>query len=272
MATLGHPGMSARRLRDRRRREDDLLRGAAAIATLSRWSAGYLVDDLGLDPARVHVVPPAANALAADRGPGPADPSRQPRPHRLLFVGRDFGRKGGRLLLDAFAVVRARRPEVTLTVIGPDRWPLDGTPPPGVEFLGRQPASRTATAFATHDLFVMPTVFEPYGIVYVEAIAAGLPCVAPAAWAIEEIVDDGRTGRLVAGRDAEHWAGEIAAALDDEALYASTAAEAPHVRAHFRWDRVAHQMVEICTRAVGGAPSPTRRADPGHHTPGANHV
>jgi glycosyltransferase involved in cell wall biosynthesis len=250
MSVLGHPGFNPRHLRKRAQREDSLLRDAGAVVAFSEWAAAYLRDDLRLDPARIHVVPPGANVLQVD-GLDEILDARVVRPHRrLLFVGVDFVRKGGPALLDAFEIVRSRRPDTTLTVAGPQKWPMAGPPGPGVEFVGRLSISETTAAFAEHDLFVMPSVFEPFGIAYVEAQANGLPCIGPARFAVPEIVKDGQTGRLVGSRDPEELAEAILAALDDDDLYRSTVEAVPSVRRRFRWDRAGRQAVEICRSVV----------------------
>ena len=96
----------------------------------------------------------------------------------MLFLGRDFERKAGPLVVHAFVELRKAAPECTLTVAGPDVWPIPGAVPEGVEFRGRLSPGEAAAALSDHDLFVMPSWFEPFGIVFAEALSAGLPCVA----------------------------------------------------------------------------------------------
>lgn len=246
MSVLGHPGFNPRHLRKRTERENSLLRDAGAVVAFSEWAASYLRDDLHLDPDCIHVVPPGANVLQVDDLESTLE-ARLVRPHRrLLFVGVDFARKGGPVMLDAFAIVRSRRPETTLTIAGPRKWPTAGAPGPGVEFVGRLSISQTIEAFASHDLFVMPSVFEPFGIVYAEALANGLPCVGPNRFAVPEMVHHGQTGRLVDSLHPEEIAEAILATLDDDDLYRSTVQAVEQSRQRFRWDRAGRQVVEIC--------------------------
>ncbi len=252
MSMLGHPGFNPRHLRKRTKRENSLLRDAGAVVAFSAWAAAYLRDDLRLEPHRIHVVPPGANVLQSD-GLDRVIDARLVRPHRrLLFVGVDFARKGGTDLLEAFEIVRSRRPETTLTIAGPRKWPLAEGPGAGVDFVGRLSLSQTIDAFASHDLFVMPSLFEPFGIAYVEALANGLPCIGPNRFAVPEIVNDGHTGRLVGSRDPEELSEAILATLDDDDLYRSTADAVALCQRQYRWDRAGRQMVDIC-RSVATA-------------------
>src|SRR5690606_12176833 len=121
-------------------------------------------------------------------------------PPTVLFIGRQFERKGGDLLLRAFARVRRALPEAELLIIGPAEIPGDHA---GVTSLGFVSKDRPggweaiAEAYRRADVFCLPTRFEPFGIVFVEAMHFGVPCVGPDAWAVPEIIDDGRTGLTV---------------------------------------------------------------------------
>ena len=114
---------------------------------------------------------------------------------------------------------RDHDPQITLTVAGPEKWPLPGSPPDGVRFLGALPPGEVAALYDSHDLFVMPSRMEPFGIVFAEALSRGLPCIARDAYAMPEIVTPGLSGYLIAGDDEHELAATIAAALADDALY-----------------------------------------------------
>jgi alpha-maltose-1-phosphate synthase len=121
---------------------------------------------------------------------------------RFLFMGGDFPRKGGPLLLDAWVHGRfADRAELVLVT----DWPLPILPA-GVRRVSgvKAHSAEWAACWAGADAFVMPTHDEAFGLVYEEAAAAGLPAIGTLLNAIPEIVLDGRTGVLVppADRDA----------------------------------------------------------------------
>jgi glycosyltransferase involved in cell wall biosynthesis len=172
----------------------------------------------------------------------------------LLFVGRqynafDFYRKGGDLVVAALAILRRDcDPEITLTIAGPEKWPLPGRPPEGVRFLGAQPHDAVSALYDSHDLFVMPSRLEPFGIVFAEALSRGLPCVARDAYAMPEIVTPGVSGALIGKDDEQELAAAIAATLADDRLYEACYVRAPEIAAYFSWERAAAEMAQVITR------------------------
>jgi glycosyltransferase involved in cell wall biosynthesis len=122
--------------------------------------------------------------------------NRHGEPIRLLFMGGDFPRKGGPLLLDAWRdAAFGDRVELDLVT----DWRLDNDVPAGVRVVrGVKPYSREwCDLWRRADLFVMPTRSEAFGMVFQEAAAAGVPTIATAINAIPEIVEDGTTGLLI---------------------------------------------------------------------------
>jgi glycosyltransferase involved in cell wall biosynthesis len=255
----------------RRERQVAIYERAAAVITMSRWLARSLVEQTGVPPGKVHVVHPGLSAGWApqDGALAVAPAARQDWHHRragqpqragprrrLLFIGRrDFYRKGGDLVLAALAVLRREYdPQITLTVAGPETWPLPGAPPGGVRFLGSLPPDQVASLYDRHDLFVMPSRWEPFGVVFAEALARGLPCVARDAFAMPEIITPGVSGALITGDDQNELAAAIAAALADDALYESCRRRAPQMAEYFSWERTALDVSDVIT----GALQPTR--------------
>ena len=241
---VGHPGFTREHFERRRDRDNELLGNLDAIVVFSQWSAAYLRDCLGLDAQRVHVVAPGVSSLAQHNASHVEARQHRTR-RRLLFVGADFRRKGGVELLGAFAHLRRERPDVTLTIIGPSRWPLDTALPDGVQMLGRRSPAEVAEAFHTHDLFVMPSLFEPYGISFVEALSHGLPCIGRDACAMPEILGHGEMGLLANDTTPRALAATIERALGDDALYSRVADAIPATRSNATWQRAAAELLVI---------------------------
>lgn len=167
------------------------------------------------------------------------------------MVGRDFERKGGVQVLGALALLRREwdRP-VELTIAGPREWPLPGAVPPGVSFLGPQSSAQVAALFDAHDLFVMPSLFEAFGIVFAEALCRGLPCVGRDDCAMPEIIDPRTGGRLVRTEEPHELAATIAAALTDDDLYRACARLAPERARHYSWSRAATDVLATAAEVV----------------------
>jgi glycosyltransferase involved in cell wall biosynthesis len=236
------PGLDAAALARRRAQQREIYRAAAGVLAMSHWLGDHLVRVTGLPAERVHVVNPGANVLP-DRAAPPV--GQRPR-RRLLLVGKDFHTKAGDVVVAALALLRRDvDPEITLTVAGPRAWPLPGEVPDGVRFLGPVPVTELSELYFGHDLMVMPSRFEGFGIAFAEALAHGLPCVARDDCAMPEIVRAGVTGALVRGDDPDELAKTVAAALADDELHAAARAAAAATAEHYTWDRAARQVLAI---------------------------
>lgn len=255
----------------RRDRELAIYERATGVIAMSSWLARSLIEQSGVPPAKVHVAYPGFSAgrtiqssrpeTSADGEPGEGklrNPLREreaPR-RKLLFVGRmyeshDFYRKGGDLVVAALGILRRDYdPQITLTVVGMERWPLSGTPPNGVNFLGVLPPGEVRALYDNHDLFVMPSRCEPFGVVFAEALSLGLPCVARNAYAMPEIVTPGVSGALIAKDDEHELAAAIAAVLTNDELYKKCHERAPLMAAYFSWERTARDITQIITQRV----------------------
>lgn len=227
-------------------REGAVYRGARRIFTFSDHVGDLLASDFGIPRERVRTVYAGPNFDVAQ--------TRARRwgadvPPNVLFVGREFERKGGDVLLRAFARVREALPGATLTIVGPRELSVDQ---PGVTALGflnkDDPAdyARLVHAYQTAALFCFPTRFEPFGLAVLEAMYFGLPCVATRAWAIPEMVVDGQTGYTVPDGDAGGFADGMLRVLADPALASrfGTAARA-RAEAHFSWAAVTRTMADV---------------------------
>ncbi|HEY2791564.1 MAG TPA: glycosyltransferase family 4 protein [Micromonosporaceae bacterium] len=241
----GRPDTAIARRQERQR---DYYEKATGVLTMSHWLARSLVELSGLPKEKVHVVHPGSTAMVSDVRDIPV---REAPRTRLLFIGREFIRKGGDLVVAATKILRREYdPRIRLTVAGPTEWPLPGFVPEWVDFLGPQSVSELTSLYDTHDLFVMPSRLEAFGIVFVEAQARGLPCVARDACAMPEIVEPGISGALVSGDDPADLAQAIADVLGDDALYEKCHARAGDVAAHYSWDRTGREIVEAISRSL----------------------
>jgi starch synthase len=187
-------------------RERDTYERAMAIATFSELVRRSLIDDYGIDPSRVHVVGAGANIV-----PKVDEPRREDDGRTLVFVGKDgWRRKGGPVLLRAFAILRQSRPDLRLLIAGPTE-PIEAGP--GVTNLGLVPFDAVERLLSQATLFVLPTLREPFGIAFLDAMLWKVPCVGTQVGAVPEILGD--AGVWVPPADAEALAAAIGALLDD---------------------------------------------------------
>jgi glycosyltransferase involved in cell wall biosynthesis len=244
-----------------RGREARVYRRADAIFSMSAFTKASLVGTYRIDADRVHVVGAGPNVAPTAHGPlGGTRADERPRvPKAFVFVGKEFVRKGGPELLAAFRIVRARHPDAELWMVGgqqPERAP------PGVQLLGRISLPEVARLYRRAGVFVLPTLREPFGLAFLEAMSFGLPCIGSALEAIPEIVEDAVTGRLVPPRDVPALAAAMIEMVEDPAR-ATAMGEAGRVRVaqRFGWDRAVRQMVLVMEgrKAGAGEPPPPRR-------------
>lgn len=225
---------------------------AAGIFTFSEYVRQSFLRDYKLSPERVITVHAGPNFDPASIAPAKARAATHVP--TVLFVGREFDRKGGPVLLEAFRRVRTAVPNAKLLIAGPKTLDVQE---PGVEFLGylrkSEPAeaSRLAAAFADADVFSLPTRHEPFGIVVLEAMFNGLPVVATDIWAIPEMVIEGETGFTVSRDDAAALAERLVRLLTQPDL-ARRLGDAGRVRAyeHFTWNKVAETMLRVMTASA----------------------
>ena len=211
------------------------------IFPMSEWLARAFVDEYRQAPEKV--VPVGA-------GPGldevPREVDRDYSRPRYLFVGKEFVRKGGPQLLQAFAEIRELRPDAELAIVGPGHPP---THQAGVRFLGRLsravPAGAEALdrAFREATVFVMPSVYEPFGIAFLEAMAFGLPCVGSATCAMPEIIEDEVTGYVVPPGDVQSLAARMLDLADPQRAHRMGDAGRRRMLEHYTWASVASRIV-----------------------------
>jgi len=244
-AAINHqfPTLSKKRIAALRDRQHALYEKAEGIIALSDWFGRSLTSLSGVPHEKVHVVYPGSTSVGAPSEAASIRRREGPR-RRLLFVGRDFARKGGAETVAALAMLRRDvDPTIQLTIAGPAKWPMDGGVPDGVNFVGNVPPEHVAALYDEHDVFVLPSKFEAFGIVFVEALSRGLPCIARNDFAMPELVHPGVNGALVNSESPDELATAIAGLLVDDAVFAQTQRRSADAAAFYTWRRAAEQTV-----------------------------
>ncbi len=250
------------------RQEKAALDACAAALYPSDWAARSAIEDYGTDPAKVHVVPFGANITPPDPDQVEARiAGRSPQRLRLLFIGRDWVRKGGGIVLAAGEILRRRGLDLQLDLVGIAAPPVP-LPPFAVNHgllnkrVPAQAAMLERLLAEAHFLFV-PSRAEAYGMVFCEAAAHGVPSVATRAGGIPAIVRHGETGICLdpaCGPDDYADAIERSfTAWPDYLALARRSADA--YRTRLNWDSFTLRLLEIAAAAIGQAP-PLHRVEP----------
>jgi glycosyltransferase involved in cell wall biosynthesis len=151
----------------------------------------------------VTVIENALDATILDELSRPAD-GRERAGLTATWVGQTSYRKGLDVALVAVAEARRDVPMLRLAVVGVPA----GEEAEGVDWLGVIPPAGMAAVYRNADLFIFPTRYESFGLVVVEAMAAGLPVIVSDALPTG-IVADGRNGVVIAGHDPSHYAAAL---------------------------------------------------------------
>ena len=217
----------------------------------------HLVQHYGADPSRIAVIPCGVDTnlfLPGDQSAARAALGLDDQP-RLLYVGRLAPIKGLETLLDAMARLRAAGTRVHLSIVGGDadeplnghegalrtrlaRLDLGGT----VTFVGAQPQERLRAWYVAADTTVLPSHYESFGMVALEAMACGIPVVASRVGGLQTTVRDGVTGLLVRESDPAALAGALDRLLGDPDLRFRLGREGVQWAARHRWPCIAEAV------------------------------
>lgn len=233
-------------------REDRLFQGASGVFAFSERVRQLLIGRSRLDPKRVMVSYPGPNF---DRMPGPIDLFKESAVPSILFAGREWERKGGDQMLRVFSMLRQEFPKAELWVVGPTRIPREE---PGVRFFGylskdvADDREKLNELFSSAWVMCLPTRFEPFGMVLLEAMWYGLPVISTKDWAIPEIVDSGVTGYTVALDDDTAMLSGLAAIFRSSELR-HRMGEAGRKKAEqtFAWNVTARRMIQRIESEIG---------------------
>ncbi|MCK4681177.1 glycosyltransferase family 4 protein [bacterium] len=222
---------------------------AAAVRTISRHFGGeYTIIPNGVDIERFSITAPA----------------RDEETFTILFVGRLEPRKGAKFLLRAMPRILREVPRARLVVVGSGpmsgyyRSHLPNNVADRVVFAGRVSGEALTRYYAEADVFCSPaTGGESFGIVLIEAMAAGAAVVASDIAGYRDVVKDGVTGLLVRRGDPDSIAeGLIRLARDGELRQRLTESAGSEVR-QYSWDRVTGRILDVYESVLdGGAADP----------------
>lgn len=185
----------------------------------------------------------------------------------ILFVGRIDPIKGTNTLIRSFARVASARPKAILAIVGGD---LDNHGNPvgpllnvsneaaslnirsRIHFFGSQPQNILPRFYAASDVVHVPSRYESFGLVAVEAMACGIPVVASRAGGLIFTIEDGQTGFLARIDDPDDHANRLHDLLQDSNMASAFGSEGHSVAQRFAWDAVAASVIHVYERLAAG--------------------
>jgi glycogen(starch) synthase len=252
--------------------ERKMVRGADAVITCSRFMQEHVADVFALPPHRITVIPNGIDPrdLKPEVEDLPALRARFARPseHLVLLVGRLVYEKGFHLALDALAPVAARLGNVRFVVAGTGtaerelkrqarRLGLQGHG----TFLGWVGDDMLHALYRVSEIVIVPSIFEPFGLVALEAMASGCLCVVADTGGLREVVPgDGSVGLRFPSRDAQALEEVLEQALTDQDARAQVVADAREHVLQFDWAEVARRTRKVYRQVAREAGTKRPRA------------
>lgn len=203
---------------------------------MGKWLARDLVDRCGIPQSKVY---PVGGGINLD---GKLVDYTGKQGNKILFVGRDFVRKGGEMTFKAFIELKKKMADVELYVAGPANNPYpQGTE--GYHYMGDCSHEELSALFNKCDIFVMPSYFEAYGLVFIEALTYGLPCIGRNVYEMPYFIEDGKTGLLLHDDDVHGLADMMFRLLKDKSFSDNVRSRKDRYIREYSWDTVAKRIL-----------------------------
>jgi len=242
---FGTEGVSPKRIDQAMNYEQETARKMTAIFTFSEYLRQSFIKNYGVPADRVFNVGGGINITDI---PEPAT-GKDYHAARILFIGTEFHRKGGPQLLQAFRIVRESIPSAELHIVGPAHV---ADLPPGAVLHGHISKSdpeqrrKLESLFREATLFVLPSLYEPFGIAPLEAMLYQLPVVVTNAWALREFVTPGVNGALVEKGSVEDLATKLTQLLSNPDRLAAMGEKGREmVLTRYTWPSVVGRMASV---------------------------
>ncbi|HEX2967581.1 MAG TPA: glycosyltransferase family 4 protein [Bacteroidales bacterium] len=244
LANLQYPGFNKSRLLGSAwiHNENDIYNHTKVNFTMSSNITRSLIEDYHCKPENVKCVFCGSNVPVSEDEV--FDPSRYSR-RNILFVGVNWERKGGPVLADAFGTVLKVFPDATLTIAGcKPHLHL-----PNCTILGKISLEEIKRCYSEASLFCLPTKLEPFGIVFLEAMAHKLPVVATRIGAIPDFINEGKNGYLIDPDNSCQLARALIKLLESEQLCRDFGEYGSSLYwQKYTWKRTAEKMREHISR------------------------
>ena len=252
--------------------ETQMARRADHVITCSHYMRGHVADVYDIDEQRITVIPngidPSDLQPVGDLGELRAR-FAAPDERLVLLVGRLVYEKGFQLALDALPQVIRRAGRVRFLVAGSGTHEAElkqqaarlGLMRHGT-FMGWIGDDVLHSLYRIADLCVVPSIYEPFGLVALEAMASGCPCIVADTGGLREVVPNADVGLRFRSRNPRALATMMQRVLTDGALRDRLVAEASAHVLRFDWADIADQTAQVYARLVVDADAPRSAGRP----------
>lgn len=208
------------------------------IFTMSYCLRDFLVNVEGYSDKKVIHVGGGINLPASSQ-----NRNNKKNKKRILFVGRDFLRKGGDLVIDAFHILsETLLPDAELYIAGPAQLEKKYLIK-NVFFLGDLDANKLESYYDLCDIFCMPSRFEAYGLVFAEALSRGLPCIGRNKFDMPFFIEDEVTGYLIDQDDPKGLANKMFMLLKNDQIHRNVINNKKFYQHEYSWETVASRII-----------------------------
>lgn len=174
----------------------------------------------------------------------------QKKGNKFIFVGRDFKRKGGDLVVEAYKILKIKyMPQAELHIIGPEKNPAEGVD--GVIFYGDISYEEVSKLMNLCDVFCMPSRFEAYGLVFIESLMYGLPCIGRSFFEMPNFIQENKEGKLIIEDSAEKLACLMYETICNKSMINEIQSNRNAYATQYSWDAVAFRIKKIIDEKMG---------------------
>lgn len=258
--------------------EGEIMRFSDRLVAATPLERNHMTWQYGASPEKIDVVPPGVD-LNRFRPVNQAEAKTHigvPAHHKtILFVGRLQPLKGLDTLIRALALVRRQEPalakNICVSIIGGDPNPDSEIEQRELErlnelrnqlnisdlvtFLGAKDQDTLVYYYAAAEMVVMPSHYESFGMVAIEAMACGTPVIASDVGGLSFSIEDGFNGYLVPGRDPDALASKIILLLKYPALRDQLSEQAQTWVKRYSWTHIADEVEEVFERTLAAYPN-----------------
>lgn len=232
----GYQHLRKKAIYRREKVQRDFYSNVTGIFTMGKWLEKELIEVYGMPKDRVFHVGGGYNV-----DPLKIDTSVK-KGNKILFVGRDFIRKNGPLVVEAFKIAKAKRSDLELYIAGPENLNINHD---GIFCLGDLNKTELADYFNLCDIFCMPSLFEAYGLVFAEALTFGLPCIGRNAYEMPYFIEEGQTGYLLHKQDAHELSDLMLDLICNKYIKDNVISKRDWYIQEYSWDTVARRIRNV---------------------------